>query len=406
MIQIIRNKRGTALLTAILVMGILITVSIAIANLIFRESRIINNLLASGKAYYSAESGIEIALYNINNSLPGWEPTENGKSMAYVAGDTFGEIKVRNTCQAYPCFDKDEFNLTDVTTKEFYDALDLNESITIPLFIQNSDGTLADVKDFVVEYFIPFSLIDHLNIKQENLSSWDVLRWKLFGINEQHNVTESISDFTAASIAEGGTDENIIITTNASIPSWFGTGSCNDFPQDQRYNFDIKCPPYSGSGVKEVDLPGQVAKVFEGICLPTEAREYYFYNYFSDEKELNPEDIHGCYPIKQFLDGHKLNYLTLTNLINPAVFKDQYKKKSGLQKIYYRVELFGENNKTARGFANIVANGYSGENVQTIKVDLKRDSFIPVFHFSLYSTYKDKEAGHDFDYFYEEEEGL
>ena len=123
-----------------------------------------------------------------------------------------------------------------------------------------------------------------------------------------------------------------------------------------------------------------------------------------------------CYSIKAFLGAHRLNYLTLTNLINPAVFNDGLDKDAN-SRLYYRVELFTENGagQTVREVADLTANGYSGDSKQSINVQIKRGSFMPVFNFSLYSTYKsnkdegDGDGVHDWDYWYgakEEEQGL
>ena len=87
--EILKNRRGTALLIALLVMGVFIAVSLVLSALILREVRITKTFVDAGQAYYSAESGIEIGLYALNTRLPGWEPqTDDGfKSfaMAFLA---------------------------------------------------------------------------------------------------------------------------------------------------------------------------------------------------------------------------------------------------------------------------------------------------------------------------------
>jgi hypothetical protein len=382
----IKNRKGSALLTALLVMGILIAVSMALSSLIFREVRITRSFIDSGQAYYSAESGIEIALYGLNTQLPGWEPKETGDYKSFKVDDemnTVGEVKVKNSCKAYPCFDEDEFDIgksggKEPLLSEFYDVLDLNESINIPLFVvkkNEESGILEEVpvKDFTVEFYSNFNPKTDLKFKMEAgdfLSGWDVLRWKVFGIrNEIPYVTESVSDFTAFSVL------NSSDVTNSAYPSWFGTVDCND--SEDRYSSDITCVFYAAY-IKE-------------ICSNLQAREYYSYTYEGSERGIEDGGIQNCYPIGNFLNSHKLNYLSLTNLMNPAVFKEGVDKES-LSKIYFRVELFGEGEKpaeTVREVADITSNGYSGDNKQSINVKIRRGSFMPVFHFSLYSTYKD-----------------
>lgn len=422
------DVHGTALLVSLLVMGVLIAISLILSSLILRETRVVKDLIDAGKAYYAAESGIEIALYELNNNLPGWEPvvSENDyKSFEISENDSKGEFKVANRCSAYPCFDEDfdvsgEFGPVP-SPKEFYGVLDLNESITIPLFVAENEGaSVANVGNFVVEFFAPFDPERHLNITANNLSGWDVLRWKVFGVRKDESgagarVTESISDFTALSMANRAEEDGVeAFSTNATYPSWFGSleRGCSDGiteeQKDSRYNPDIVCGSYPGAqqNIQAVSVEGQVSEVIAGNCWPWEAREYYLYQYEGDERKLESDDIHSCYGIKEFLDTHKLNYLSLTNLINPAVFVTGVNREA-LSKLYFRVELFDDvesGNQTVREFAEITANGYSGDSKQSIDVRLKRDSFMPVFHFSLYSTYMNESVGHGENYWYESEE--
>lgn len=419
----ITNRRGTALLVALLVMGVLVAVSLALSSLIFRETRVVKDLIDSGRAYYAAEAGIEKALYGLNTNLPGWEPDDddgNGYTSFKVdrEKDSVAEYKVSNRCKAFPCFDEgyDVASVSDPS--EFYGVLDLNESITIPLFVVNGDGgDVTDVKHFAVEFFAKFNPQEHLNLNAETsrfLRGWDVLRWKVFGVNDRVNVTETISDFTALSMANRG-DESFL--TNASNPSWFGTRSCDG--AGQRYTDGIECGQYPrwDYSTKEIDGEGigQISDIFTGNCLHTEAREYYFYEYESaDKRNLEAENIHKCYSIEQFVKDHTLNYLSLTNLINPAVFNGEVDsdKREAFSKLYFRVELFPSadgavDNQTVREFADITSNGYSGKSKQSINVKIKKGSFMPVFHFSLYSTYKDLDVDgvvHDDEYWYGEEE--
>lgn len=424
--QIAKDRRGTALLVALLVMGILVAVSLALSTLIFRENRITKDLIDSGKAFYAAESGVEVALYGLNNNLPGWQPDADGQDgyKSYKVGDdlvSVGELRVKNRCQAYPCFDQEEFDLGSngqnvADPRIFYDVLDLNESINIPLFVVDN-GVEVPVGHFVVEFYSPFDPQQDLkvNVNDANsfLSGWDVLRWKILGVNKDSDVAETIGDFTSLSVLnKAETDQSFL--TNATRPSWFGTEKCNaNHLQDEegeRYNEDIICSDYyvnrGGSfGSFKVDVDTQVADIIAGVCSQTQAREFYQYLGNGDQRKLSQENIQSCYPIKNFLRDHKLNYLTLTNLINPSVFKDSVelngRTKEALSKLYFRVELFTDDpntgNQTVREYADISANGYSGNTKQSIDVKIKRGSFMPVFNFAIYSTYKGEKG---YDYYY------
>ena len=398
-LEIFTNKKGTALLVALLVMGVLISISLAISSLVLREVRITADFLDAGKAYYAAESGIEVALFELEDNLPGWEPgvDEDGEYAYLKVDDEFdvvSEYKVKNRCNAYPCFDDEDYEGIDgIPFDKLYDVLELNESITIPLFVadENVEGGIANVEDFVVEYFVKFDPVDDLVFANKwDISGWDVLRWKVFGING-NDKTGTISDFTAVSStngngsngANGANGVNDGELTGAEYPSWFGTINCDQL--SDRYNDDIKCLAYGGSKF-EIAEPGQISTVLAGTCMNTQAREYYDYVAAGDEG-LDAEDIHHCYEVGTFLDNHDYNYLSLTNYMNPSVLNsDRFNivERENLSRLYFRVELEG---KTVREYADITANGYSGDSKQSISVQIKRGSFMPVFNFSLYSTY-------------------
>ncbi len=440
--RFLKNEReGSALLVALLVMGVLMAISLALSSLIFRELRITRDLLDSGRAYYAAESGIEVALYKVRNNLPGWEPNpDQGEYKFLEVSDDYaslGEYRVRNRCNAYPCFDEDEFDhgsVADLTA--YYDVLDLNESINIPLFVADGNGGTIPVSNFTVEFFAPFDPDRHLDIAIKNqgnfeLTGWDILRWKVFGINTSappdEQVTRSISDFTAIATARNQvdtvfTEEGEVVDEGAFLeaigniadePSWFGSISCSEVPGANRYTDRITCNKY---GTRQKVVTGETYQLDEddragsylAICDNTEAREHYNYGAGNN---IDKEDIFECYPISTFLQQHEYNYLSLTNLMNPAIFPDSFnqRQKQALSKLYFRVELFGdvsnpnENNQTVREFADITANGYSGDAKQSINVQLRRGGFMPVFNFSLYSTYQTEE--HEAEgYYYEDED--
>ena len=122
-----------------------------------------------------------------------------------------------------------------------------------------------------------------------------------------------------------------------------------------------------------------VQDVYAGTCLPTEAREHYSYE-FGQSAEVS-----HCYKISEFLNKHNYNYLSLTNLMNPLVFKRGYDndEKALLSKLYYRVQL-GSEDQVVREFADITSVGESGDSMIRLNVLKKRDSVLPVFNFALY----------------------
>ena len=381
--KIFKNRSGTALIVALLVMGVLMAISLALSTLVLRESTVTREFLDAGQSYYAAESASEIGLYGVKNNLPGWEPT-GGIIPIKVDDNAVAQLKVSNKCKAYPCFDGG-FDTATAAPEAFYATLGLNESATIPLFVMGNDGNPTPVTDFVVEFYAGFGPED-LNVKNANgssVSDWDVLRWKIVGLNDsiqgQVPVTESISDFTSVSTLTNGAK------TMAERPSWFGTTE----------NWD-KENLVSGRYTDKIHYTQYAYDPSRGECNVTEAREFYLYT-FAEGQRTN--DVTRCYKLADFMGNHKLNYLTLTNLINPSVLKSS--RDDSKTKLYYRVELFTgktgaikEATDTVRDFADIVADGYSGKSKQSVEVKIKRDSFMPVFNFSLYSTYMDKNGEH------------
>jgi hypothetical protein len=391
--KLLTNRKGTALIVALLVMGVLMAISLALSVLVLRESIVTREFLDAGQSYYAAESASEIGLYGVKNSLPGWEP-EGGVAQIRIDKDSkaVAELKVNNTCKAYPCFD-DDYDTSGNSgfkpeLKAFYATLGLNESATIPLFVVDSvTKKPTKITGFAVEFYAGFKKED-FKVKGSGgnqLNDWDVMRWKIVGFNNidpSKPVTESISDFTAVTLSDNG------IQTNAEMPSWFGTVKCN-FPEDRYAGTQkIICADYT-------DIKN------------TTAREFYEYKGAGADVITHKEG----YLLKDFILNHDLNYLTLTNLINPSVLGGNLNsaRDDSKTKLFYRIELFTDKDgggmtttPAVREYANITADGYSGKSKQSVNVKIKRDSFMPVFNFSLYSTYMDESIGHGEKYWYGE----
>lgn len=396
--KIRENKSGTALLTAMLIMGVLITVSVALSGLVMREFRVTKDLLNAGKAFYAAESGIEEALYYLNNKLPGWS---EGTTREFGDGPRF-KYSIKNTCNSYPCIDPKEYDVDEVSDMSaFYAPLDLNRSVLIPLFVvkKGEDGYadyVKSVKNFTVEFYGDFDPASDL--KLQNVSAWDILRWKVFGMRKVNDsyVTEAISDFTAFTKSVGVGD-----FTNAENPSWFGTVNCGNVQDPNRLTGGITCNPYT-----VFYSPGASATCNGS----TEARDYY------GNDENGDVTNRGCFSIAEFVKDHQaggggttggsagvngatgLNYLSLTNIMNPAMFDTAtyptIESREKASRIYFRVETYED--ETAREVAEIISDGYAGDSKQSIRVTKKKDSYMPVFNFSIYSTY-----GSEKDYYYD-----
>ncbi|MFA6917468.1 MAG: hypothetical protein WC285_01350, partial [Candidatus Gracilibacteria bacterium] len=165
--KIRRNKSGTALLTAMLIMGVLLAISIALSSLVMREFRITKDLLNAGKAFYAAESGVEEALYYLNNKLPGWSEGSERE----LGDDSKFRYSIKNKCNSYPCIDPTEYNVANLTDMSaLYGVMDLNQSVLIPLFVvgKGADGSsdeVKSVKNFTVEFYGDFNPATDLKIQ-------------------------------------------------------------------------------------------------------------------------------------------------------------------------------------------------------------------------------------------------
>ena len=367
--KLVRAEKGTALLVALLVMGILTAVSLAISSLIIREIGITRLALDAGRAYYAAESGVELALLQLEENLAGYEPA--GGEIGVEFEDSEVVFGISNKATEYPYIDPEQYELGGVSPEVYYDVLELNESITVPLFTVG-EGGLNNVTKFVVQYYVDFDFND-LKIKQSGgfpVEGWDILRWKIYGMGEGA-VTESINDFTAVTVTDSGA------VTNAAAPTWFGSVSCET--DDEK---GIVCYQYGElDPILIENEDGQM--IYAGSCLPTQAREHYFYS------GGKVEEVKHCYDIGTFLENHEYNYLTLTNLMNPAVFSIDFNKATREKKsrLYFRVVVLGDSGASiVREFAEINSTGESGESKVKLNVLKKRDSYLPVFNFALYQT--------------------
>ncbi len=372
------NQKGTALITALLVMGVLTAISLSVSALIVREIGITRLVLDAGKAYYTAESGMEKALLELNKNPMGDFDDKDG---SFEVGEGVkGKFTIKNTANSYPVV----VGEVQDNPEAYYSYLDVNDSVTIPLFI-NKEGGEEKVENFVVQYFVDLEKGDFIFDNLDTLGSWDVLRWKVYGIvpnGENQGETESINDFTPVSLVmDGGSGEGKSLT-DAGNPSWFG--SINDWSGTRGSNYftmsgSIRYTPYQeGQDWSDpTDVDGQT--VYRGYCPRTHAREHYKY-------DGDLMTVIDCYPIADFLKEHDQNYLVLTNLMNPSVLNSaEYDKtcRESKSRLYYRVV---SSEFMPREFAEITSIGEVGDSKITLDMLRKRDSFMPIFNFALYHS--------------------
>ncbi len=377
------SRDGSALLIAILIMGILMTLSLSLSELIVREIRQTSDLVSAGKAYFAAEAGVENALLDLQSHLAGYETPDGG--VKSETADLPFEYKIFNKADKIPYFEPDKAvflrpgeqsvtsaNLYSDNPAATYNVLPLSETVVIPLFRDDSKGGALNVEDFIVEYYANFCGADSgdaqkgtnrasclVDIPLNAISKLDILRWKIFGQPGAPNITlsgvtktDAISDFFPAT-AEA----------SAKNPVCFGT----------RADLDDQCifPVYE-RGIFNV------------------ARECYASDKNSSSASENKNE-QRC-SIAEFIRSHKQNYLVLTNVVNPDVIgisNIEYKEKAN---IYYRIIAKNtspaSDPKLVRETALIRADGFAdnGRIRKSIDAELGLNTFLPVFNFSLYQT--------------------
>ncbi len=400
------GKRASALLVAILVMGVLLTLTLGLSTLIVREIRQTADIVAAGQAYFAAEAGMESALLDLAENLPGYQDVvvypdidagQEDENLNY-------EYTIDNKGDMYPYFPDDQpvflgpdsaipksvlydpgSGFTDLT----YNVLPLNESVTIPLFTVNENGDVNNIQQFLVQYYVNFDHERLYDIKIDDghngerpikLDDFDILRWKVFGNpcvagncdSPDLLKTDAISDFYPAT-------ENV----SAERPVCIGTPGMLS-------NYNVNC---FAPVIQDVIKVGEFAKV-DDIPWYKAGFSYARQCYVSEVSDTTIGSARGEVVMTQcnidtFIRTHTRNYVTLTNMVNPDLIGINPETTPQYANIYYRIITAGdEDNSIVREFADIRADGYSrgGEVRQSINAKLRLSSFLPVFNFSLYRT--------------------
>lgn len=184
-----RHSRGSALLISLIVMGVLMTLSLGVSNLLIGTMRDSRLLLEKTRAFFAAESGIEHALADVHDNPLGFERHVSSSEQHF-------EYTVSATARQFPAAGE-------------YATLRLNEAITIPLF--RGEKPEDAVKHFRVNYYVTPDIALRGGQIDSNL---DVLRWKIFGISQTDGAMEVINEFLPA---ESG--------NSSETPTCFGTAS-------------------------------------------------------------------------------------------------------------------------------------------------------------------------------------
>lgn len=360
-----KTQKGSALIIALLIMGILMTLALGLSNLVIREVRITSDIINSGKAYYSAEAGVESALLDLHQNLPGYE-NEGGMYNGFGGKLTF-EYSIKNKTHTYPYVDTEIINreIAQQSPKKYqYNVLNLSDSISIPLFTVDDNGNVERITNFRVEFFIDADIKPEFRNSDISGLVVDMLRWKITGIKRNLGnsgfLTESIGDYMPVFAGSSVTEPTCLGTQSSAV-------NFKDPDSDIIYN--PNCNNFIWQWARE-------SYVFDPLTGTTQSRVW--------DPQNNQDDPVN---IDEFLSGHDTNYLTLTNIFNPDVLQDKPAiTKAEQAKIYYRIIVPDENQKIVREFAKIKSTGSYGKLRQQIETFIRPEGFLPVFNFSLYRT--------------------
>jgi hypothetical protein len=415
------ERKGSALLVAMLIMAILMTITLGLSALVVGEIRRTADVVAAGKAYYAAEAGTENALLDLHEHLPGYQTTN-------VLGNVDGWIesakddnlnyryRIKNQGNSYPYFDPDKpvflqpgvgIKSTQVkgsNPQATYNILPLHQTVTIPLFVDCGDGTYGDI-DFMLQYYVNFK-VDTTRFQVADggdlMSKFDILRWKLFGQPLATNVpadqvgrTDAISDFypvTGLAVPKNP----VCIGSNFSMLDDDPNYTCIALAVD---TFGDLPDTIDFSGLSQDDI---ITSTFENSW--GAARECY-----TTDSGLGNEGEPGIQKncsMSAFMEQHTRNYLTITNVVSPQIVgitNPTPEEQAAKANIYYRVIAAKKTNGhqcsnsssaassediMVREYADISSDGYASNKgvTQSIDAKLKLNSFLPVFNFTLFRT--------------------
>lgn len=320
-----RQNDGSALLIAMLLMGILITLSLGVSGLLIGTLRDSRLLLEKTRAWYAAESGLEHALFAVSEHGPGF-----GAKETMQLPDAHFSYDLIATAKKIPNKELD--------SEESYSSLGLNESVVIPLFRTLESGAADPVKNFRVDYYLPLELQKHGGVTYSNL---DVLRWKIFGL-------------TTSGLHPGAME-----VVNEFLPMAMGQNTANN-------------PSCLGNPLSRSDC-WNGARYFQ---FNGETGEYNPVEKFPIETFMNQHT-------QNFL---VLTNIVNTDLIASFGLTDAEKKK--MATIQYRIaeEDGDENPRLTLPTIHIKSDGFSGGTKQSIDVTVKRETSLPVFDYALYRT--------------------
>ena len=334
---LVRDRQGSALLVALIIMGILMTIAIGVSEVLIRSVHDSRQLIDRTTAWYRAESGIETALNKITNNAPGFE--EKDIEEKREDGTELYKYSISAAAITVP-----ENPYSGAPVEETYSDLALGQTVNIPLFSaaqsENTSGSSTESQEVqgVTEFKLYYYLNGELKLKGGiRAADLDILRWKIFGKNKITGISEVI---------------------NGLIP---------EDPKNEDFGIQVSC----------------LGTAQESTCYST--------GKYLEQQEGEVIDTPQK-PIDDFLNTHSQNFLAITNMINVDMITGAnlgVKEKKQLSSIKYKLIQLGgaeSDKRLTLPTIKVTADGFEKNTKQSIDIEISRERSLPVFNYALYRT--------------------
>lgn len=339
------QRKGNALLIAILLTSVLTLLTVSLSELVTSETRQLSAMIQNGKAQYLAEGASEIALYTVHHNDPGFEPAINNEILYLDDTDTNQfSFAIDAKTARLPIVEEYIREIAEsgrggdqISTRDLFAELRINESITIPL---ESD-------QFEVQYYLPVAQ----DVPQSDI---DILLWKLFGNPIAGEGTNSMSEFLPAAAVDQINNPDSIAGTRATDPASFGT---------------------VGHGWNA------------GL----------FFEFSDGDEDIEEDTERELVAISTFLETHENETLVIKNAVNPGLLNISELDISVFEAstIKYRIcapNCSSPNTRADEGlvpeFTTISSSGKFSQTEKQLFTSVNREGFLPIFDFSIYRTVK------------------
>ncbi len=206
-----KKKRGSSLLIAIFLSGLILTIGITASRLLLKDVSFAADSIMSEKAYYSAESGVESALWELRNEPVQHMMNINAPASINVEYDLSIVNKIEPSAVA-PLKNKFYFTLNKLANQQFRLRYDANNSTSTSLQSPSNFRLKATPQGVgTVEYQWKFTCQD--NTATKNTFALEK--------NPSHSSPSNVNDFLTSQT--GCHSEIFSSCSNETFNTWAAT---------------------------------------------------------------------------------------------------------------------------------------------------------------------------------------